>query len=252
MTLGQVCSFPEPFFSSVRGRRRQSHLLQGFCESPGRACTEHACSAHFSYSCSHLTLGHQQHPLVLTCCTAARLWSCALLRCCCCRAAVCSMRCCCCAAYICCRYWAAVLGCLCRACWITCEGPGRRRQRSAAVSLTLCRPTPSATTPANPSLPNCSEKATRSASTTTNHFSGRHLCLIYLASLQCIAPQNGLPCVGDFKAAHHCSDSLSGWWGGCGRQESFKSPVTLCPMPITLPFPSILQPQIRVIGTQRR
>lgn len=56
----------------------------------------------------------------LACCTAARLWSCALLRCCCCKAAVCSMRCCCCAAYICCRYCAAVLGCLCRACWITC------------------------------------------------------------------------------------------------------------------------------------
>lgn len=40
----------------------------------------------------------------LACCTAARLWSWALLRCCCCRAAVCSMRCCCWAAYICCRY----------------------------------------------------------------------------------------------------------------------------------------------------
>lgn len=57
----------------------------------------------------------------LTCCTAARLWSCAVLRlCCCCRAAVCSIRCCCWAAYICCRYCAAVLGCRCSACWNTC------------------------------------------------------------------------------------------------------------------------------------
>lgn len=58
--------------------------------------------------------------VVLTCCTAARLWSWAVLRLCCCwRAAVCSIRCCCWAAYICWRYWAAVLGCLCSACWKT-------------------------------------------------------------------------------------------------------------------------------------
>lgn len=56
----------------------------------------------------------------LTCCTAARLWSWAVLRLCCCwRAAVCNIRCCCWAAYICCRYCAAVLGCLCNACWNT-------------------------------------------------------------------------------------------------------------------------------------
>lgn len=54
-----------------------------------------------------------------TCWTAARLWSWALVRCCCWSAAVCSIRCCCCAAYICCRYCAAVLGCRCSACWIT-------------------------------------------------------------------------------------------------------------------------------------
>lgn len=57
-----------------------------------------------------------------TCWTAARLWSWALVRCCCWSAAVCSMRCCCCAAYICCRYCAAVLGCRCSACWITFGG----------------------------------------------------------------------------------------------------------------------------------
>lgn len=57
-----------------------------------------------------------------TCWTAARLWSWALVRCCCWSAAVCSMRCCCCAAYICCRYCAAVLGCRCSACWITFVG----------------------------------------------------------------------------------------------------------------------------------
>lgn len=57
---------------------------------------------------------------LLTCCTAARLWSWAVLRLCCCwRAAVCNIRCCCWAAYICCRYCAAVLGCLCNACWNT-------------------------------------------------------------------------------------------------------------------------------------
>lgn len=59
-------------------------------------------------------------PLVKLACTAARLCNCELLRCCCCRAAVCSIRCCCCAAYICCRYWAAELGGRCSACWITC------------------------------------------------------------------------------------------------------------------------------------
>lgn len=59
--------------------------------------------------------------VAFTCCTAARLWSWAVLKLCCCwRAAVCSIKCCCWAAYICCRYCAAVLGCLCNACWNTC------------------------------------------------------------------------------------------------------------------------------------
>lgn len=53
--------------------------------------------------------------------TAARLWSWELLRCCCWRAAVCSIKCCCWAAYICWRYWAAELGGRCNACWITCD-----------------------------------------------------------------------------------------------------------------------------------
>lgn len=57
----------------------------------------------------------------LTCGTVARLWNWVLLKCCCCKAAVCSIRCCCWAAYICWRYWAAELGGRCKACWITCD-----------------------------------------------------------------------------------------------------------------------------------
>lgn len=103
----------------------------GFCEGIVREGLGSPCTGSappYSYFCQCHDCS--QHPPTntspprpwapsLTCCTAARLWSWALLRCCCWRAAVCSMRCCCCAAYICCRYWAAVLGCLCRACWIT-------------------------------------------------------------------------------------------------------------------------------------
>lgn len=45
---------------------------------------------------------------------------------------------------------------------------------------------------------------------------GRHLCLVYLASLQhaCSEPSALCWLSPDFKAAHHCSDSLSGWWEG--------------------------------------
>lgn len=76
----------------------------------------------------------------LTCWTAARLWSWALVRCCCWSAAVCSMRCCCCAAYICCRYCAAVLGCRCSACWITFGGETWPR---AVPRPPWCPPNPS-------------------------------------------------------------------------------------------------------------
>lgn len=66
-------------------------------------------------------LSSRKGSIARTCCTAARLCSWAVLRLCCCwSAAVCNIRCCCWAAYICCRYCAAVLGCLCNACWNTC------------------------------------------------------------------------------------------------------------------------------------